>query len=83
MSQVLRDLNTNKRMDVPTMIKMLMAVYENVVDDEVMEEVEEALGDAICVLDGMRHVARQVMLEGPTELEFCQPQPCRNVRNLC
>lgn len=83
MSQVLGDLDPDNPMDVPTMMKMLMVVYENVRDDEIMEEVAEAVGDAICVLGDMRKVAHQVMLEGPAEPEFSHLHSCEGDRNLC
>jgi len=69
MSSILVDLASAHRdsdamLDVPTMMKLLMVVYENLHDDAVMDEVAEAVGDAICMLGDMRNVAQQVMSEG-------------------
>ncbi len=83
MSEVMRDFDPKKPMDVPTMMKLLMLVYDNTLEDETMEEVAEALGDAICALSGMRELARQVMLEGSAEIEFSQSLAGRANGNLC
>ena len=93
MSGVLGDLDAkhpdgNKQLDVPTMMKLLMAVYESVHHDEVMTEVTEAVCDAICILGDMRKLAEQVAnesgsLDHDIAAEFAQIIARPDNRKLC
>lgn len=62
----MRNFDEETQLDVPTMMKMLMTVYNNIRDDEIMDEVAEAVGDAVCMLGDMRRLAEQVLLEDPS-----------------
>lgn len=59
-----RHCESDEPLDVPTMMKMLMIVYESLHEDDIMGEVTEAVGDAICMLGDMRKIAQQVISEG-------------------
>ncbi len=63
MSRVLGDHDGEAPLDVPSIMKMLMVVYNNVRDDQVMDEVAEAVADAICMLGDMRTLAQQIATE--------------------
>jgi len=83
MSHVTGDIEGEKPIDVPTMMKMLMVVYNNVREDDVMDEVAEAVSDAICMLGDMRTIAQQVMTEGDGVAEFSQFIMPEDRRKLC
>lgn len=88
MSQGLGEVDGETRMDVPTMMNVLMAVYNNVRDDEVMDEVAEAVSDAICMLGDMRKVAQQIATEDrpmlrDTGLDVALFGTSPNPRKLC
>ena len=88
MSHVLGEIDGETRLDVPTMMKLLMVVYNNVRDDVVMDEVAEAVGDAICMLGDMRKVAQDVVLEADVSgadimSDIIIPRDAMDPRKIC
>ncbi|MEL7543443.1 MAG: hypothetical protein AAGJ70_06675 [Pseudomonadota bacterium] len=53
----------DEKLDVPTMIRMLVDIHRALQGDEMMEEAREAVADAACLLSEMREVAAEVAEE--------------------
>jgi len=83
MSRVNGNIDSDKPVDVPTMMKMLMVVYNNVRDDEILDEVAEAVSDAICILGDIRKVAQQVILEEAPASSLSRFDSIPNEHKLC
>ncbi|MEO0617888.1 MAG: hypothetical protein AAFZ01_01260 [Pseudomonadota bacterium] len=53
-------LADDEKLDVRTMITMLVRIHRSLQDDEIMEEASEAVADAVCLLSEMRALAAEV-----------------------
>ena len=85
----LGDFDHNQNFDVPTMLRLLSAIYDNVRDDAYMEDVAELVLEAMYTLSATRNLAHKVMVEADVEQlssrfddQFCS-QAASIGRKLC